>query len=165
MGLLPSNETGSSVSSATGGEIGAGITFDDSTNILTVNVGWGSGNGFADLTGTATAAHFHGPGDMNTATGVALALSTQPGSILWDSDPASGSITGWVDLDTVSLGNGATIADLMNGLWYLNVHTTANPGGEIRGNLVAVPEPASAPLLLGMLTATLLFATRRRRRA
>ena len=29
------------------------------------------------------------------------------------------------------------IADLMAGKWYVNVHTKANPGGEIRGQVVA----------------------------
>jgi hypothetical protein len=30
---------------------------------------------------------------------------------------------------------GAQISDLRKGLWYFNVHTAANPGGEIRGQL------------------------------
>jgi hypothetical protein len=29
---------------------------------------------------------------------------------------------------------------------YLNIHTTVNPGGEIRGFLQAVPEPSSLAL-------------------
>jgi hypothetical protein len=28
------------------------------------------------------------------------------------------------------------VADLMAGKWYANVHTAANPGGEIRGQLM-----------------------------
>ena len=30
----------------------------------------------------------------------------------------------------------AQAADLMAGRWYLNIHTAANPGGEIRGQVV-----------------------------
>ncbi|MDB5424047.1 MAG: hypothetical protein JWQ29_1463, partial [Phenylobacterium sp.] len=31
----------------------------------------------------------------------------------------------------------AQIADLNAGKWYFNVHTAANPGGEIRGTVTA----------------------------
>ena len=36
---------------------------------------------------------------------------------------------------------------LLAGHYYFNVHTAANGGGEIRGNLVAVPEPGSFALM------------------
>jgi len=46
---------------------------------------------------------------------------------------------------------------LMNNLTYLNIHSTVNPGGEIRGQVI-VPAPA------GLLALTVLpFAARRRR--
>lgn len=41
----------------------------------------------------------------------------------------------------------ANEADLLAGNTYLNLHTTANPGGEIRGQLIPIPEPASIALL------------------
>jgi CHRD domain/PEP-CTERM motif len=42
------------------------------------------------------------------------------------------------------------LAGLAAGDAYLNIHTTVNPGGEIRGFLHAVPEPSTwAMLLLG----------------
>ena len=44
-----------------GGESGSGIVFNDQTAVLTINVAWGSGNGFTNLTGNATAGHIHGP--------------------------------------------------------------------------------------------------------
>ena len=60
-GLTGANEVGATTSPGSGGEIGAGISFDDVTNVMTINVGWGSGNGFTDLSGDATAGHIHGP--------------------------------------------------------------------------------------------------------
>ena len=48
--------------------------------------------------------------------------------------------------------NGATlsssqISDLMAGLWYVNVTSAAFPDGEIRGQILAVPEPSTLALL------------------
>jgi hypothetical protein len=37
-------------------------------------------------------------------------------------------------------------ADLLAGLWYINIHTTFRSGGEIRGQVV--PEPATLGLLV-----------------
>src|SRR5262245_35423224 len=61
-GLLPGNENGTVLGTpGSGGEISGGITFNDVTNVLTLNTGWGTANGFTNLTGNATAGHLHGP--------------------------------------------------------------------------------------------------------
>jgi|TARA_B110000438_G_scaffold281456_1_gene307636 hypothetical protein len=62
-----------------------------------------------------------------------------------------------IDLSTTS----ANETDLLNGLYYINVHTAANGGGEIRANLVVVPEPSSAAALLGLATLGFLAVRRR----
>lgn len=77
-----------------------------------------------------------------------------------------GTITGKWD---ATEGNGGTnlaaqLANILSGHAYINFHTNQFTGGEARGFLVAVPEPASI-LLLGLGTAGLLTMTRRSRRA
>jgi hypothetical protein len=48
---------------------------------------------------------------------------------------------------TIAGAEAALVAGIEDGETYLNVHTTNFPGGEIRGFLVAAPEPASLVLL------------------
>jgi CHRD domain len=69
-------------------------------------------------------------------------------------NPVTSRITGvWDGTE----GNGTTLA---NGL-YFNVHTTDYPGGEVRGQILLVPEPAAWMLcLLGLAS---LYLTNRRR--
>jgi hypothetical protein len=49
------------------------------------------------------------------------------------------------------------MADLLDDLYYVNIHSTFRPGGEIRGQIVQVPEPGSVVLLacggLGLIVA------------
>ncbi|BDS06485.1 CHRD domain-containing protein [Oceaniferula spumae] len=149
-GLLPGNEVPSAIGTGSGGIL-TGISFDTDTSILSLDVGWGSGNGFSDMTGAATVMHLHGPADFASNAGVKYGLDGLAG---FDSSASSGGFTG-----TVTIAGG-DVADLQNGLFYINVHTSMNPGGELRGNLVLVPEPSSTALLgLGCLA----MAFRRRR--
>jgi hypothetical protein len=52
---------------------------------------------------------------------------------------------------------------MMDGRAYFNIHTTAFGGGEIRANLVPVPEPSTYALLLAGLAVLGGVANRRRR--
>lgn len=161
-GLLAGNENGTVLGTpGSGGEVGAGITFDDVTNDLTINVGWGSGNGFTDLTGNATAGHIHGfttsnsPASFLENAGVMIGLNSLGG---WNPSATGGGFSGTVNL------SGAQETALLNGQLYLNFHTATNSGGEIRGQLMAVPEPASVAAVMAV-AALGLVALRRRRTA
>jgi CHRD domain len=77
---------------------------------------------YMGLTGPATAAHFHGPAEAGANAGVVIPIGTNPPS------PSSGTVTLTDD----------QMKDLETGKWYANVHTAANKGGEIRGQMMRV---------------------------
>lgn len=144
-GLLSGNENGTILGlPGRGGERGTGITFNDVSLVLSIDVGWGSGNGFTDLSSNVSGGHLHGPtASGGTAAftqdaGIAIGLDSLAG---WNSSRTAGGFTGTVTL------NSTQAAQLIAGRFYMNVHTATNGGGEIRGNLVVVPEPASAMML------------------
>ncbi len=142
-GLLPGNEPGSVVG-GTGGEIGAGITFNDETLQLTINVGWGSSQGFTNLSSTATLSHIHGATASNNGNGF-----TQTAGVLFNLTRSSNEVTGGTIMQTITY-TPAQAVDLFNGKHYINIHTSNNGGGELRGFLV--PEPSTAVLgLVGVL--------------
>ncbi len=74
---------------------------------------------YSGLSGPATMAHFHGPAEAGKNAGVAVAIPNATSS------PVEGSAT----------LTDAQAADLVAGKYYINIHTAANPGGEIRGQV------------------------------
>lgn len=74
---------------------------------------------YSGMSGPATAAHFHGPAEAGKNAGVAVAIPNAASS------PVEGSAT----------LTDAQAADLLAGKLYINIHTAANPGGEIRGQV------------------------------
>ncbi len=75
---------------------------------------------YSGLTGPATMAHFHGPAMPGANAGVVVPFPSAASPL-----EASATLTA------------AQVADLMAGKWYVNVHTAQNPGGEIRGQVLA----------------------------
>jgi CHRD domain len=104
------SEVPANTSAATGN---ADVDYDAATKKLTWKLT------YSGLSGPATAAHFHGPAETSKNAGVAVAIPNATSS------PAEGSAT----------LTDAQAADLMAGKYYVNVHTAANPGGEIRGQV------------------------------
>lgn len=122
---------------------------------------------FADLVGTTTAAHIHGPTAIpfEGLAGVITTTPTFPGTPL---GVTSGSYDESFDLTMTSSynpaflsNNGFTPAEaelalasaLAEGRAYLNIHSTEFPMGEIRGFLTPIPLPASLLLLFAGLLA------------
>jgi hypothetical protein len=104
------NEVPPNTSPATGK---AEARLDTDTRVLTWTVS------YANLTGPAVGAHFHGPGEAGKNAGIVLPFKT-----------VQSPIEGTATLSETQA------ADLLGGKWYANIHTAANPGGELRGQMM-----------------------------
>jgi hypothetical protein len=74
---------------------------------------------YSGTTGPVTAGHFHGPAQPGANAGVVVPFA----------GPLASPIIGSATLTP------AQVDQLKGGLWYVNLHTAANPGGEIRGQV------------------------------
>lgn len=124
--LDSSQEVPSNLSTGTGSATG---TIDTVSLLLSWDIQW------SGLTGPAIAMHFH-IAPVGANGGVAVNI----GSISGLSPPSIGSAT------ITSL----QFDELMAGNFYINIHTAANPGGEIRGqvDVSPVPLPATGSLMV-----------------
>ena len=177
--LSPANEVPPTASTGSGTAI---LDLDLVAHTLRVRIA------FADLVPTTpagapsgtTAAHIHCCLPSAFATGVnAGVATTTPTFANFPLGVLAGTYDNTLDLLSASSYNpafvtlvGGSVATaettlingLLGGLTYLNVHTNAFPGGEIRGFVVQVPEPETYALLLAGL-AMIGIAMRKRRRA
>ncbi len=101
----------------TGGSGTANLTYDPSTRMLQWSIS------YSGLSGPVTMAHLHGPAAAGKNGPVEVWLTKKGG-------PVENPITGEAKLTA------AQARVLRAGELYINVHTQANPKGEIRGQVV-----------------------------
>lgn len=139
-----------------------------SGHFLTVNVMWQGLIG-----GNPTAAHIHCCAAPGSNAGVAIGLPgfpvTTSGTYSTIFDLTNSAIYGAAfrsaNGGTAAGAEAALIAGLDAGKGYLNIHNARFPGGEVRANVVATPEPASMALVATGLVAFIGAGWRRRRTA
>ena len=150
--LSAANEVPSNPSTATGF---ATVTFDIDNHLLTVDVTW------AGLTSLPTAAHIHCCAPPGSNASVATQTPTFVGfpSLLsgtyfntFDTLDAATDNASFIGAGTVAEAEMRLFDNMRDHMTYFNLHTDINRGGEIRGNLSEVPEPAT----LGLIGAGLL---------
>jgi CHRD domain/PEP-CTERM motif len=147
--LNGANENPSNASAGTGTAV---VLFDLAAHTMQIQIN------FTGLTGTTTAAHIHcctfAPGNVGVATELPLFTGFPTGvtagsydhtfdmSLSQSYNPAFINANG----GTVALAEAALFAGMEDERAYLNIHSTFRPGGEIRGFMQQVPEPASIAL-------------------
>jgi hypothetical protein len=95
----------------------AAVTYDPATRVVTWTIT------YTGLSAPATMAHFHGPAEKGKSGPVVIWLSTK-------GSPAESPFKGEATLTPEQA------QQFTAGEWYINVHTQAHPGGEIRGQVV-----------------------------
>jgi hypothetical protein len=95
----------------------AEITYDPATRVVKWTVTYDG------LSGPATMAHFHGP----AASGAVAA------PVIWLTEKGA-AVTGPIKGEATLTPEQAE--QFTSGMWYVNIHTAANPKGEIRGQVV-----------------------------
>jgi len=95
----------------------ADLSYDPATRVVTWSVT------YSRLSGPATMAHFHGPAAAGK-NGPPVIWLTEKGK------PVENPIKGEATLTPEQA------QQFSAGEWYINVHTQANPGGEVRGQVV-----------------------------
>ena len=110
--IMPSSEVPPVTNSKGMGDLAA--TYDTATKVLTYTAT------YSGLTGPATAAHFHGPAPVGKAAGVMVPINGDLAS------PIKGTVTLTDDQAKALTG----------GDMYFNIHTPANKGGGMRGQVV-----------------------------
>lgn len=122
--LSGAQETPGTPTSATGT---MDVSYSRLSKTLSYTVRW------SGLTGPVASMHIHGLAPAGFAAPVFQTFTVASIRPCTTGGPTScGSYTGTLFIDGVAVKE----ADLLNGMYYVNIHTATYPGGEIRGQIV-----------------------------
>lgn len=113
--LSGQQEVPANASTATGS---MNVSYDKGTKSLVVSASW------SGLSADPVAAHIHGTAAMGQNAGVKVDFHDNVTA-------ASGNFNRTITVDEVAIKEDSLLA----GFYYFNIHTPANPGGEIRGQI------------------------------
>ena len=124
-----------------------------------------------DVNDNLTAAHIHAPAPPGSNTGVVFGFfgspfnDNNPNDVVFS--PFATGVGGTISAKwDAPEGNNTTFAaqlgNILAGLSYINFHTTQFAGGEIRGQILPVPEPETYALMLAGLAVVASVARRRK---
>jgi len=159
---------GESPPNASPGTGSAVIIIDSTANTLRI-----VSDTFSGLTAGTTASHIHcctgapGTGTAGVATqtpsftGFPLGVTSGTYSMLFDMTQASTWNPAFIGAGTPATAEAALVAGAALGDAYLNIHTSNFPSGEIRGFLVATPEPGTMALAIAALAGLFLISRAR----
>jgi hypothetical protein len=95
----------------------ASLTYDATSRVVTWSVS------YSGLSGPVTMGHFHGPAAMGANAPPTIWLTKQGTN-------ADNPIKGQATLTPEQA------QQFTSGMWYINLHTQAHPGGEVRGQVM-----------------------------
>lgn len=105
------------------------VFYSKETRTLTYTVNW------SGLSGPVTAMHIHGLAPTSYAAGIVQNVITSSGGLATPNASlygATGKFSGTMFVDGVAIKE----LDVLNGVYYMNIHTAAYPAGEIRGQII-----------------------------
>lgn len=107
------------------------VSYSKKTKLLTYKVTW------TGLTDSVSAMHIHGLAPVSYAAGIVQNIVAASNAIF--PQKTSGKFTyfktGTLNGTLLADGNIVKEEDLLNGQYYLNIHTSVFPAGEIRGQI------------------------------
>lgn len=108
------------------------VAYSKETRILSYTVRW------SGLTDSVSLMHIHGLGPTGFTAGIVQNIVHTSNSIFPQKTLGKYTFTKTGSISGVLLADGVVVKenDILNGMYYMNIHTPVFPGGEIRGQIV-----------------------------